>query len=253
MALGNIISAVGGIAGGLLGQRSQQDDAKHAAQDAVRFAKNSIRWRVDDAKRAGIHPLYALGAAGASAPQFIPGQSPLGSSIRDAAAQIGHDVNQAPIQKAQTDLLKAQTRVADAQADALSKSATPPPPSPQTEGAQTFPIDYEPERRTPEYDKRFIQGLGWVRQTPEGVRMDFTEAIGPDLDAYLIAADRGDKATMDRIKQKYSRALATAADSLKPQWVDKLRSKMTDMFEWHARNHYKNRRAPYNAPTPFKR
>jgi len=35
------------------------------------FAQQGIRWRVEDAKAAGIHPLYALGASGASAaPSF---------------------------------------------------------------------------------------------------------------------------------------------------------------------------------------
>lgn len=36
------------------------------------FAQHGIRWRVEDAKAAGIHPLYALGASGASAsPSFV--------------------------------------------------------------------------------------------------------------------------------------------------------------------------------------
>jgi hypothetical protein len=42
----------------------------------------TIRDRVRDAKKAGLHPLYALGAASqgtGSAPTFIPGQSPTGS------------------------------------------------------------------------------------------------------------------------------------------------------------------------------
>lgn len=40
------------------------------------FAQNSIQWRVDDAKKAGIHPLYALGAQGASyTPQSLDFQA----------------------------------------------------------------------------------------------------------------------------------------------------------------------------------
>lgn len=40
------------------------------------FAQNSIQWRVNDAKRAGIHPLYALGAQGSSyTPQSLDFQA----------------------------------------------------------------------------------------------------------------------------------------------------------------------------------
>lgn len=41
---------------------------------AREFAKNGIQWRVEDAKKAGLHPLYALGAgATASPPQLLGG------------------------------------------------------------------------------------------------------------------------------------------------------------------------------------
>ena len=56
--LGSIIGAIGGIAGGLLGNSAAKDQMAMQKQ----FAQNGIRWKVEDAKRAGIHPLYALGA-----------------------------------------------------------------------------------------------------------------------------------------------------------------------------------------------
>ncbi len=36
------------------------------------FAQNSVRWRVEDAKAAGIHPLFALGGAGTGATVNVP-------------------------------------------------------------------------------------------------------------------------------------------------------------------------------------
>lgn len=50
------------LAGEVLGQDDQRK-AVHEQMDAQReFAQMGIRWKVDDAKAAGIHPLYALGA-----------------------------------------------------------------------------------------------------------------------------------------------------------------------------------------------
>lgn len=58
LMLGSILGAVGGIASAFLGR----NDAKRQEANQREFAQNGIRWKVEDAKRAGIHPLYALGA-----------------------------------------------------------------------------------------------------------------------------------------------------------------------------------------------
>lgn len=59
------------------------------------FAQRSVRWRVDDAKAAGLHPLFALGAAGSSytPTAFIPGQAPSGSHHQEALGAIGRGVD----------------------------------------------------------------------------------------------------------------------------------------------------------------
>lgn len=54
----SIISAGSNLLGGLFG-KSQAD--KNIAMQKE-FAQNGIRWRVADAEKAGIHPLYAMGA-----------------------------------------------------------------------------------------------------------------------------------------------------------------------------------------------
>lgn len=81
------ISAAGNIAAGLFGgskqstpdtstfyQNWRNDDMAWAREQFDRnealqreFAQQGIRWRVEDAKAAGLHPLAALGASGASA------------------------------------------------------------------------------------------------------------------------------------------------------------------------------------------
>lgn len=56
--LGGAIGAVGNVLGGLFGKSAA--DKQTAMQKE--FAQNGIQWRVRDATKAGIHPLYALGA-----------------------------------------------------------------------------------------------------------------------------------------------------------------------------------------------
>ncbi|WP_302553331.1 hypothetical protein [uncultured Bilophila sp.] len=92
-AIGSAIGAVGSIAGGLIGANSAQNVAGLNYEAQKEFAQNGIRWKVEDAKRAGIHPLYALGAS-------TQGYSPSGGytgdyGIADAAAHLGQGFERA--------------------------------------------------------------------------------------------------------------------------------------------------------------
>ena len=93
MGLGSIVSAVGSIAGGILGANSAQNVASMNYEAQKEFAQNGIRWKVEDAKRAGIHPLYALGA---STQGYSPSFGYTGDyGIADAAAQFGQGYERA--------------------------------------------------------------------------------------------------------------------------------------------------------------
>lgn len=81
--LGSILGAVGGIASSILGN-SAADKQADLQKD---FAKKAIRWKVADAKAAGIHPLYALGANTVS-------YSPVSVGTPDLGA-MGQDIGQA--------------------------------------------------------------------------------------------------------------------------------------------------------------
>lgn len=84
-----IISAAGNIAGGILGSQSANKDRKLQKE----FAQNSIRWKVDDAKAAGLHPLAALGAQTTSyAPVSVGGPS-IASGLSAAGQDISRAVN----------------------------------------------------------------------------------------------------------------------------------------------------------------
>ncbi len=72
-AIGGIVGGVGSAIGGILGANSQKD-ANSANLDFARqqfeyqkeLHKNQLQWRVEDAKKAGLHPMAALGLQSSS-------------------------------------------------------------------------------------------------------------------------------------------------------------------------------------------
>lgn len=102
MSWASVISGGASIVGGLLGKSSADKATEASLTNAANnnalqkeFAKQGIRWRVNDAKKAGIHPLYAMGA---SIPGFTPssvslgGDNSLGRSIASAGQDVGRSV-----------------------------------------------------------------------------------------------------------------------------------------------------------------
>lgn len=111
---GSLIGAGTQILGGLLGSNSQKDAEKAAArqrqkeyQQQKEFAQSGIQWRVKDAKKAGIHPLYAIGANTTSySPQSIgTGPGTDFSFLGDAGQNIGRAIDSTRSNAAKADAL----------------------------------------------------------------------------------------------------------------------------------------------------
>jgi len=83
-----IISGIGNLAGGLVDNyfNSQAMDKSYKFQKKV--LQNQVQWRVEDAIKAGLHPLAALGMSPASGPSAMVGSS-LGSALSDMGQNIG--------------------------------------------------------------------------------------------------------------------------------------------------------------------
>lgn len=100
--LGSILSGIGNIAGSVLGFMGAKDKNKQAQelanQEYMRqkeFAQQGIRWKVDDAHAAGVHPLFALGASTSSyAPQSIGLENEM-AHLGKGLADMGQDVSRA--------------------------------------------------------------------------------------------------------------------------------------------------------------
>lgn len=95
-----IIGAAASLAGGLLNNKSAEKANKQAEANALRqealqkeFAQSGIQWKVQDAAKAGIHPLYALGANTVSySPTSVGTTAPNFDFLADAGQNIGRAI-----------------------------------------------------------------------------------------------------------------------------------------------------------------
>ena len=93
--LGSIIGAGISAASSLFGGKSAAKSAKKQSeleyQRQKEFATKGIQWKVQDAKSAGVHPLYALGAGTTSyAPQQVGGSD---NGIGAAGQELGRAIS----------------------------------------------------------------------------------------------------------------------------------------------------------------
>ena len=92
MIMSSLISAGGSLLGGLFGSKSSKKAAKKNAELQRQFAQNAIQWKVADAEKAGVHPLYALGAPTMSASPSYVGDNSLGAGLANASQDISRAV-----------------------------------------------------------------------------------------------------------------------------------------------------------------
>lgn len=85
---GPVLGLAGDVIGGVLGANQSKKDMENQRD----FAQYGIRWKVADAKAAGLHPLAALGAS-------TPAYSPVGSNIPDLS-KFGQNIQRAVMAKA---------------------------------------------------------------------------------------------------------------------------------------------------------
>lgn len=117
--LGSLASGLGGALGsGAVGKLFGGGDKK----PYTRHLKYGIRWKVDDAKKAGIHPLYALGANVGSPVQRVNDEAQIGAQAGRAfqqsmvqTQQREHEVNIEKM-RAEADQARAQAKKSEAEA-----------------------------------------------------------------------------------------------------------------------------------------
>lgn len=98
--LGQALSFVTGPIGAYFDRQSQKNAADHAARSNYaqqkEFAQSGVQWKVEDAKKAGIHPLAALGVSSPSTGgthSVGGGGSDLGQSLSDMGQNVARAVS----------------------------------------------------------------------------------------------------------------------------------------------------------------
>ncbi len=81
---------------------------------------HSVRRRVEDAKRAGIHPLFAMGASVGASPTLHGGQPPTGSATGDILANLAGRLGQIDLNKASAERDRASAKRDEAEAAYLN-------------------------------------------------------------------------------------------------------------------------------------
>lgn len=82
MSWAQALGAAADLGGAFVAAESARRRQHEEATMQKEFAQNGILWRVQDAERAGVHPLYALGANTASySPVVTAGDTALGEGI----------------------------------------------------------------------------------------------------------------------------------------------------------------------------
>lgn len=99
--IGPLLSAGASLIGGLMTSSAQKDANRQQAEMARQniamqkdFAQKGIQWKVQDARNAGIHPLYALGAQTHSFSPISVGTTPV-TGVGAGIAAAGQDLSRA--------------------------------------------------------------------------------------------------------------------------------------------------------------
>lgn len=203
---GPVGTAVGAIGGGLIDNNisnksvssAQSYNSAEAWADRdlqYNFGKHAIEWRANDARRAGIHPLAAMGAntispspsaIGAVNPQLTSDGQDISRAMASAMGAKGRQLqlslaeSQVENQKIQNELLKTEL----ASAQARMKGGQVPPPVPDVQPQPLTPIKGDGGTKNKTAEVGSITQVGFIR-TPTGVRpthsADVKQRIEDDL------------------------------------------------------------------------
>lgn len=193
---GSIIAAGSSLLGGLFGQSNQnkQMDKQIAAQRE--FAQHGVRWKVDDAKAAGVHPLYALGANTHSFSPIGLGSNDLGAGVAGAGQEIGRAIDArgtaperaytASLQKLQLQRGELENALLASQLARMNSPSQLPPPTPLAgAAANRWLVDGQAQSAPPHNAQRFpgplVEDLPQQRVTSDPGRLHQEPAAITDV------------------------------------------------------------------------
>jgi gas vesicle protein len=129
-------AVLGSVAGALISKKSSSDTNQQNYTESKEFAKHGIQWRVEDAKKAGLHPLYALGAPAMSPNPSTPDMtdySKIGQSV-GSSIDKSLDKNSKHQQNIQTHIMNEQLKGLQIDNMLKLRDAGKPRPNPMSDG-----------------------------------------------------------------------------------------------------------------------
>lgn len=215
--LGDLIGAVGGLIGVNKQTNTQKDINSENIAQSREFAQSGIQWRVEDARKAGIHPLAAMGMPLASGPNLSVSSPDYGSTFADMGQNIGRAVgatlNREERQKAAiSDALTLERKGLEnellrTQISSIKSPSNPPFPSlngsslPSQTDSSGLVTDKPLERIVSAPSSSFsepasITDAGWVKTSSGGV------ALVPSLDVKQRIEDQFVPETMWAVRNQ---------------------------------------------------
>lgn len=182
---GALIGAGSGIAGAFMGKRSS--DRANAANMAMQreFAQNGIRWRVRDAKKAGIHPLYALGANVTTATP-----SSVGDTLGQDLGRVGQDIGRAVSATAtpnerELGALRIQAARLDVEGKSIDNQIRAKELRQTDQVGPPFPGSPLPMPGAPDQSQGLIPGTNWYR-TASGIMPYMNRELSEGLESSAL-------------------------------------------------------------------
>lgn len=194
--IGALISGGASILGGILGNNQRKKEAAMQRE----FAQNAIQWKVADAKKAGIHPLYALGAQTATySPQAVGdfGLSQAGQDIGRAidsgltsgerATRLSGRAAELQLQNMELQNQKLASEIAlTTQAGTAPPPVTPNPIIPGQGVVQTNPSEnVSTMPGAPESEAALQASITW-RRTPRGFEPVIPKNLAESLESDIL-------------------------------------------------------------------
>lgn len=169
--LGAIIGAGASLASSLFGNKSANKQAKQNMRHQKEFAQKGIQWKVKDAKAAGIHPLFALGAQTHSFSNVAGGNDYTG--LAQAGQDIGRAIDATRNGKERVDAYTSELQKLQLQRGhmenqllaiqiAKTKQAGHPPASPSPNNPHLIPGQGD----SPGIENKAMERQGWDNANP---------------------------------------------------------------------------------------
>lgn len=145
-------------------QKREDAVARRNYNWAKEFAQNSMQWKADDLRKAGINPVYAMGAGGYSAP--VSSTSPVDlapSGSVGVETQVDRDVKKATANKinAEANKLNAEAKGTQTVSQAISKASQSTPDYTYMQGLDGTNRVFMSQNATEALENDMISRMGW--------------------------------------------------------------------------------------------